>query len=306
MILLFGPRGQVGWELRRTLSPLGNVVTAGREGADQAVDLTAPRQAGRVIREVRPDLVVNAAAYTAVDQAEDEPDLARRVNTEAPAEMARAAAERDIPLIHYSTDYVFDGTLDRPYTEDDPTTPINVYGTTKRDGEQGVAAAGGPHLILRTSWVYGLRGRNFLRTMLRLAAERDHLDVVDDQVGAPTWSRWIAEATAHIVGTHGRCEEGWRESSGTYHLTAAGVTSWYGFLQAILAASSPPAGWQVETVSPVTTEAFGAKAPRPRNSELEGTRLEERLGVHRPTWEHTLRLCLDEVLDPASMFAQRS
>jgi dTDP-4-dehydrorhamnose reductase len=230
-ILLTGASGQVGYELQRSLQSLGEVVAADRA----RMDLSDLDQVRDVVRAVRPDLIVNPAAYTAVDKAESEPELAHRVNALAPGVMAAEARLLGAAMVHYSTDYVFDGMKQGTYVETDPTGPINVYGESKLAGEQAVAAAGIPHLILRTSWVYGMRGKNFLQTMLRLGAERDELRVVADQHGAPTWSRTIADTTAALlVQAHAAGSPWWDEHSGIYHLSCQGSTTWHGFTQAIV------------------------------------------------------------------------
>jgi len=229
-ILVTGSKGQVGSELCRSLPTLGEVVALDRTG----MDLSRSDEVRHVLRELRPDVVVNAAAYAAVDQAETEPQLARLVNALAPAAMAEELRRTGSWLVHYSTDYVFDGKKPTPYTEDDEPFPLNVYGASKLEGERAIQAIGGRHLILRTGWVYGLRGNNFLLTMLRLFEERDELKIVDDQLGAPTWSRWLAQSTAEVIrqccGTVDRSES---DRSGIYHMTAGGRTSWFGFASAI-------------------------------------------------------------------------
>src|SRR5688572_17220170 len=223
-VLLIGRSGQVGWELQRSLAPLGELVALDRAG----MDLSDPDSIHRAIADARPAVIVNAAAYTAVDRAESEPDLAMRINGIAPGIIADEAARIGALMVHYSTDYVFDGTRDAPYREDDPPSPLNVYGRTKLAGEEAVRAAGGAHLIFRTSWVYAARGSNFLLTMLRLAGERSELGIVNDQVGAPTWARSIAELTALALGTGGADPGRARDASGVYHLAAGGSVSWYG------------------------------------------------------------------------------
>lgn len=286
-ILLTGKNGQVGWELQRTLAPLGEVVAVDR----QALDLTSPDAIRALIREVKPTLIVNPAAYTAVDKAESEPEIAMAVNGIAPAIMAEEAKKLGAAMVHYSTDYVFDGSKASPYTEEDIPCPINVYGRTKLAGEQAIQAAGIPHLILRTSWVYGARGKNFLLTILRLAKERDELKIVDDQIGAPTWSRMIAEATAQILAQsvlpmphHPLAITG---VSGIYNLTAAGRTSWCGFTRAILENA------QVGTrVNPIPTTDYPLPAPRPLFSLLASDKLTETFGVKLPSWEDSLALCM--------------
>ncbi len=287
-ILLTGKNGQVGWELQRTLAPLGEVVAVDR----QSLDLGNPGSIRAVIREVKPDLIVNPAAYTAVDKAESEPELAMAVNGIAPGIMAEEAKKLGAAMIHYSTDYVFDGGKTSPYTEDDIPNPINVYGKTKLAGEQAIQAAGVPHLILRTSWVYGMRGKNFLLTVLRLAKERDELKIVDDQIGAPTWSRMIAEASAQIIAqayapvSHRPLAIA--EVSGIYNLTAAGRTSWCGFTRAILENAQ-----EGTRLSPIPTTDYPLPAPRPLFSLLAGDELSETFGVKLPAWEDSLALCMD-------------
>jgi dTDP-4-dehydrorhamnose reductase len=286
-ILLTGVSGQVGWELQRTLAPLGEVIAAGRERLDLA-DTASIRGS---VDAIAPDLIVNPAAYTAVDRAESERDLAYAINAAAPGELALAAASRGIPLVHFSTDYVFDGGASRAYTEADAPNPLGVYGASKLAGEAAVARAGGAHLILRTSWVYGLRGRNFLLTMQRLARERDTLSVVEDQFGAPTWSRLIAEATALVLAR-------WLErpdraaDTGVYHLTCGGRTSWYGFTEAILAHLSTSEG-KLARLAPIPTSGYPTPAARPANSQLDCGKLEKTFGVRLPEWQNALALCLE-------------
>ncbi|MDK9726405.1 MAG: dTDP-4-dehydrorhamnose reductase [Sterolibacteriaceae bacterium MAG5] len=276
-ILLTGRCGQVGWELERSLSPLGQVFACDHA----ALDLTNPDRIRERVRELKPDLVVNAAAYTAVDQAETEPELALAVNGIAPGVLAEEAKRLGALLVHYSTDYVFDGTKPAPYTEADIPNPINVYGRSKLAGEQAIREVGGEHLILRTSWVYGLRGRNFLLTMMRLAAERPLLRVVADQVGAPTWCRSIAETTAALLARG----DGPR---GLFHLAAGGETSWHGFAAAIVAALGATA-----TVERIATDDYPLPARRPANSRLDCAQL-RKLDIALPAWESQLALCLDD------------
>lgn len=291
-ILLTGGTGQVGWELRRALAPLGEVVAPGRA----ELDLLDPGALRAAIRELAPRLVANAAAYTEVDRAESEPERAYAANATAPAVLAEEAARAGALLVHYSTDYVFDGEKGAPYAEDDPCAPLNVYGRTKREGEVAVAAAGGPHLVLRTSWVYGTRGKNFLRTMLRLAREREELRVVDDQRGAPTWCRMVAEATAVVVaglrdGSGGFAPEGapW----GTYHLSAAGETTWHGFAREIVALDPRRDEQRCRAVLPIGTAEYPTPARRPRASVLDGSRLAAAFGVRLPHWREQLLQALD-------------
>ncbi len=296
-LLLFGAHGQLGSELARTLSALGDV----RAIDKQECDLGDPPAIRQVIAGVRPDIVVNAAAYTAVDKAEAEPERARATNVVAPRIMAEAARARGAKLVHYSTDYVFDGRARRPYVEDDATGPLGVYGLTKLEGEEAIRDTGCLHLILRTSWVYGHHGANFVKTILRLAATRDELRIVDDQVGAPTWSRALAEVTALIL-VQLRSPDGarrWDEAGGCYHVTAGGQISWCEFTQVIIAHARergllPGA---VARIAPTTTEAHGALAPRPRYSVLANDKLERAFGLRLPSWEVS---CAQFFADPAA------
>lgn len=282
-ILLTGINGQVGWELQRTLQPLGEVIALDRTQCD----LADPDRLRSVVRAIRPTIVVNPAAYTAVDKAESEPELAMAINGAAPGILAEEARQLDALLVHFSTDYVFDGAKPEPYVESDATAPINGYGRSKLAGEQAVEAGGCRHLIFRTCWVYGLSGHNFLRTMLRLADERDELRVVDDQFGAPTWARMIAETTALALARHAG-------QNGIYHLCAGGATSWHGFAEAILTAAnragllakSPP-------VRRLTTAEFPTPARRPANSRRDCARLEKDFALRSPDWESQLNLCLN-------------
>lgn len=280
-ILLIGKNGQIGWELNRCLLTLGDIIAVDYPD----IDLTRPDTIRRWVRETKPNLIVNAAAYTAVDQAEDEPDLAMVVNGVAPGILAEEAKKIDAVLVHYSTDYVFDGKKRIPYTEEDEPNPINVYGKTKLVGERAIQAVGVPHLILRTSWVYGTRGINFLLTILKLAEEKDEIRVVDDQVGTPNWSRWIAQATAHIL-FHG--PQAIREKSGLYHLSAKGETSWYEFAREILRL----AGHDPDKVKPIKTSEYPAKAKRPAYGVLERKEGEGMLGLHVQSWNIALERAL--------------
>ena len=287
-ILVTGTNGQVGFELVRALQGLGRVVAADRT----LLDLSNLDQIRRVVRDVRPALIVNPAAYTAVDKAETEPELAMRINCEAPGVLAEEAHRLGAAMIHYSTDYVFNGGKDEPYVEDDPTDPQNIYGRSKLAGEKAIADSGVPHLTLRTSWVYGARGKNFLLTMLRLGAERPELNVVADQFGAPTWSNTIATMTAHIVTQALAAVDGaewWRAHSGCYHLTAQGATSWFGFADAIfeLAKCEPR-----PSVLPIPSDAYPTPAKRPANSRMCGEKLERVFGLRAPDWKEALALCL--------------
>jgi dTDP-4-dehydrorhamnose reductase len=286
-ILLTGVKGQVGWELQRSLASLGEVVAVDREDMDLA-DAAAIRTK---VQEIAPRVIVNPAAYTAVDRAESEPERARLINAVAPGILAEAALRCGAILVHYSTDYVFDGSKDTAYLEDDAPHPLNVYGATKLAGEAAIRAAGVRHLILRTSWVYGLRGGNFLLTMQRLMRERTELKIVDDQIGAPTWSRLIAEATAQILA---QCLSPARgadrpEPWGTYHLTCGGETSWYGFAAAIAELGGYPT-----RLNPIPSSDYPTPARRPTNSRLDNAKLARVFGLRLPHWREALALCLDQ------------
>lgn len=286
--LLLGAGGQVGHELRRALSPLGQVVCATRSGvladgaACEIADFDAPSSLAALMARVAPDVVVNAAAYTAVDRAESERETAFRVNAEAPAELAQACLQQGALLVHYSTDYVFDGSGTRPYREDDPVSPLGVYGESKLAGEQAIRDSGARHIILRTAWVYADHGRNFLLTMLRLAKERDELRVVADQVGTPTSAVLIADVTAKILQAQDR-------PSGLWHLTATGSTSWHGFADAIIAQAFE-AGLidRRPGVVPITTADFPTPARRPAYSCLDTGRLQRDFPVALPRWQDAL------------------
>jgi dTDP-4-dehydrorhamnose reductase len=282
-ILLLGKNGQLGTHLQRVLPALGELTALGRAEAD----LSDPAAAAAAVAGSGADVVVNAAAYTAVDRAESEPELAQRVNAEAPGAMAAAARGAGALFVHYSTDYVFDGTGRRPYREDDPTRPLGVYGRTKLAGEQAVRAAGGPHLVFRTAWVYSLHGRNFLNTMLRLGAERSELRVVDDQVGSPTFAGAIADATVSVLA---RVPQLAAAPSGLYHMTCGGETSWCGFARRIF----EEAGAAKVRVDAITTADYPTPAARPAYSVLNNEKLESVFGVSLPSWDDALRTCLAE------------
>ena len=291
-VLLFGGNGQVGHELRRSLRALGDVVVTTRsgqlpEGARcEVADFDCPDSLAALVQRVAPAIVVNAAAYTAVDKAEDDVDAAFRTNAEAPGVLARACALRDIPFVHYSTDYVFDGQGSRPYREDDPTAPLGVYGASKLAGEDAIRAAGGRHLILRTAWVYGQHGHNFMKTMLRLGAERDELRVVADQVGTPTPAALIADVTTELLGLRDA-------PSGTFHLTPRGETSWHGFAEAIFEeALAHGLISRAPKVIPIATSDYPTRARRPGYSRLDIGRLEQVLGRALPEWRTGLRQVL--------------
>ena len=290
-LLLLGGNGQVGRELRRALPAMGELVVATRDGAggECVADFDAPDALGELVLRIAPDVVVNAAAYTAVDRAESEPDAAFRVNARAPGAIAQACAATGALLLHYSTDYVFDGSASRPYREDDATAPLGVYGASKLAGEEAVRASGARHAILRTAWVYAAHGKNFLHTMLRLAGERDELRVVADQVGAPTPAAWIAEASIRIL-AHGV------PTSGTWHLVAAGETSWHGFAQAIMDEALAAGLLQrVPRVLPIATAEYPTPARRPAYSVLDTERLRRDFGIAPPDWRDGLRAVLSEL-----------
>ncbi len=289
-LLLIGANGQVGGELRRTLACLGDVVPASLEGEyGPVIDLTRAGSVTRLFEDTKPDVVINAAAYTAVDKAESDVETARRVNADAVGELGAVAAKAGVPVIHYSTDFVFSGTAERAYTEEDLPDPINVYGETKWAGERALLDSGAKALIFRTSWVYGARGANFLLTMLRLFRERGELRVVDDQIGSPTWSRMLAEMTGQVLYRVVRGELDLDEVGGLYHLSGSGETSWYGFARAILEAS----GFD-STLIPIPSSEYQAPAKRPMLSTLNNQRFEETFGLAMPDWRLSLDLCLEE------------
>ena len=283
-ILISGKTGQVALELQKHLGGLGELIVLGRND----LDLSKPEQIRAQVRAHRPDLIINAAAHTAVDLAESEPELAFAINGIAPGVFAEEAAALGIPLIHYSTDYVFDGNKPAPYTEDDTPNPLGVYGKSKLAGERAIAATGAEHLILRTSWVYSTHGKNFLLTMQRLLHERPELRVVADQIGAPTWAGTIARSTRLLIERWQAAEAG---AWGVYHLTAQGETSWFGFTQAIaehLSAQGKPCA----TLEPIPASAYPTPAARPQNSRLDCSRLEREWQVAQPAWQNALRECL--------------
>jgi dTDP-4-dehydrorhamnose reductase len=294
-ILLTGKNGQIGWELAHALAPLGEVIAFDRKGLDLAV----PDQIVGAVRSVRPDVLVNAAAYTAVDRAETEPDAAHAVNAAAVAILAEEAKRVDALLIHFSTDYVFDGVKDTPYVEEDRPNPINVYGRSKLAGEQAIRSIDGPYLILRTSWVYATRGRNFFLTIRRLLREKEEVRVVSDQMGAPTPAEALASATCTLLRQHGPANLG--ETRGTYHVTAAGHTSWHGFATEIARLELPELP-NPPRIVPIASDQYRSPARRPRNSRLSNARLFRCFGVELPRWETCLealhgRLQQDAQLD---------
>ena len=291
-ILLLGKNGQVGWELQRALAPLGELVALDRHNGG---DLSDPEALAATVRSAAPQIIVNAAAYTAVDKAETETELAQTINADAPAVLAREARALGAWLVHYSTDYVFDGSGTAPWVEDAPTAPMNQYGRSKLDGETAIRASGCSHLILRTSWVYAARGGNFAMTMLRLAAERDRLSVVDGQVGAPTGAELIADVTAQAL----RVAVMRPEVGGTYHLAAAGETSWHGYASLVIAFARSlgrPIRVAADAIQPVSSMAFPTPARRPLNSRLATQRLRETFGLTLPPWQGGVERMLTERL----------
>jgi dTDP-4-dehydrorhamnose reductase len=293
-VLLLGSGGQVGFELRRALAPVAEVVTLDYP----ACDLAEPASVRQAIAAAAPALIVNAAAYTAVDKAEVEPDKARAINAIAPAVIGEAARRIGARVVHYSTDYVYDGTSSAPYREDDATNPLGVYGATKCDGDLALAASGAQHFIFRTSWVFGAHGDNFVKTILRLAAEKESLDVVADQVGAPTSAALIADVTAQVLG-----QLMYRPAadvpSGIYHLAAAGETSWHGFAQAIVrGAASRGCSLKLaaDAIRPIPTSDYPLPAKRPANSRLDTARLRNTFGLVLPDWHQGLNHVLTQII----------
>jgi len=283
-ILICGQQGQVSKELQLRLADTGDLIVLGRD----RLDLTQPAQIRQQVRQIAPDLIINAAAHTAVDQAESEPELAFAINATGPGVLAEEAARLGAPLIHYSTDYVFDGSQPEPYNESDVPAPLSVYGKSKLAGEQAIADVQGQHLILRTSWVYSTHGRNFLLTMQRLLQEKPQLRVVADQVGAPTWAGTIAQSTLALIE---RWQSGQPGAWGTYHLTAGGHTSWFGFAQAIGAALREQ-GKPCAELIPIPSSDYPTPAARPLNSRLDCSRLQREWGVSLPDWQTALHECL--------------
>lgn len=294
-ILLFGKNGQVGWELQRSLAPLGDLIALSRNSKELCGDLTDLNGIAKTVRTVAPDVIVNAAAYTAVDKAESETELAFTINAIAPEVLAKEAKRHNAWLVHFSTDYVFDGSGSKPKVETDLTAPLNVYGKTKLEGEQLINAANCCHLIFRTSWVYAALGNNFIKTMLRLALERSHLNIVDDQIGAPTGAELLADITAHTI------REAFHKPSlsGTYHLVASGETSWHGYAGLIFDFAEK-AGIALkinpETIIPVCSTAFPTPAQRPLNSRMNTEKLQATFGLTLPNWQTGVIRTLEEII----------
>jgi dTDP-4-dehydrorhamnose reductase len=292
-VLLFGKDGQVGWELQRSLATLGELTALDFDSTSHHADFTRPALLADTVRSLRPDVIVNAAAHTAVDRAESEPELAATINAEAPRVLAAEAAALRAWLVHYSTDYVFDGSGFAPRDETAPTGPLSVYGRTKLDGEQHIRASGCTHLILRTSWVYAARGGNFARTMIKLAGERDTLNVIDDQFGAPTGADLLADITAYAV----RACQADPARGGTYHAVAAGETNWYGYARFVIEwarAQGLPVGVAADSIHAVPTSAYPTPARRPLNSRLDTTRLRRTFGLTLPNWRDGVTRMLHE------------
>jgi dTDP-4-dehydrorhamnose reductase len=288
-ILIIGKQGQVAWELQRTLASLGHITVFG----SQDLDLANPDLIREQVRSIQPDIIVNAAAYTAVDKAESESDLCRVINAIAPGILAELARESQALLVHYSTDYVFDGTKVGAYSETDSTNPLSVYGASKLAGEQAIIQVDCAHLIFRTTWVYGNRGKNFLLTILRLAAERKELKIVADQIGSPTWSRSISEATAQIIA---QCRHDLSSVKGLYNLSAAGKTSWHGFANQIVDRSrsiNPEVALAIEQILPIPATDYPTPAQRPANSVLDNSKILADFGVQLPDWKLSLEQCLE-------------
>ncbi len=296
-ILLLGKNGQVGWELQRSLAPLGEVLALDRHSTHYCGDLSKPEELAQTVLAYKPDFIVNAAAHTAVDKAESEPELAKVLNTEAPAALAKAAAKVGAWLVHYSTDYVFDGSGTHARQEGEGTGPLSVYGQTKLDGEKTIVASGCKYLIFRTSWVYAARGGNLAKTMLRLALERDKLTVIDDQHGAPTGADLIADVTAHAMRRVLNTQN--ISFSGVYHLVASGETTWHGYASHVIAqakAIKPELDWKVADITPVPTSAFPTPAQRPLNSRLCTHKLQQTFGLVMPPWQQGIDRMLAETL----------
>ncbi len=298
-LLLLGKNGQVGWELQRSLAPLGELVALDFDSPGPLMaDFSQPEKLAATIRAVAPDIIVNAAAHTAVDKAESEPELARAINATGPAVLAREAAACGAWLVHYSTDYVFDGSGTKPWREDDAKGPLNIYGQTKLEGEVAIRASGCKHLIMRTSWVYAARGANFSKTMLKLAQERERLKVIDDQIGAPTGADLLADVTAHAV----RAALGNAALSGTYHAVAGGQTSWHGYACHVIDLARK-SGMKVKVpagaIDPVPSTAFPTAARRPANSRMDTTLLRHSFGLALPDWRVGVERMIAETLPQA-------
>ncbi len=290
-ILLFGKNGQVGWELNQSLQPLGKVIALGREDAD----FSAPESLRVIVQKIKPDVIVNAVAYTAVDKAESEAELAGTINGLAPGVLAEEAAKLRALLIHYSTDYVFDGTKKSPYVETDKPNPINVYGKTKLAGEQAIQASGCDYLIFRTSWVFASRGHNFLLTILRLAKQRDELNIVADQIGSPTWARTIADVSCHVLHKTQIDRRMGKFKSNVYNLTSSGQATWFEFAVCIVdmaRAGRTDSEIRVSEIHPIPAYEYVTAAKRPANSCLQASKLEYDFNITMPNWKQSCALCM--------------
>ncbi len=295
-ILLLGKGGQVGWELQRSLALLGEIIALDHDSKPLCGDFTNLQGLAETVRKVAPDVIVNAAAHTAVDKAESEPDLARTINALAVGVLAEAAKESGAWLVHYSTDYVFDGSGEHAWQEQDPVAPLSIYGKTKLEGERLILASGCKHLVFRTSWVYGARGGNFAKTMLRFAQDRDALKVIDDQFGAPTGADLLADVTAHAI----RTAVVRPEVSGLYHLVAGGVTTWHEYASMVIAyARDHGVAIKVagDAIHPVATSAFPTPAKRPHNSRLNTEKLQQTFNLTLPDWQFGVQRMLTEILE---------
>jgi dTDP-4-dehydrorhamnose reductase len=292
-VLLLGKGGQVGWELQRALAPLGELIALDFDSTDYCGDFSKPDEVASSIRRIRPDLIVNAAAHTAVDKAESEPEFARLLNATTPGAVAQEAAALGACMVHYSTDYVFDGSGDMPRDETAPVGPLSIYGQTKLEGEQLIQRSGCRHLIFRTSWVYAARGGNFAKTMLKLAAEREQLNIIDDQIGAPTGADLLADVTAHAIRTLQSCPD----VGGLYHCVAGGQTSWYEYAQFVFA-QARVAGkvLKLQEAHAIRTCDYPTAAARPLNSRLNTQKLQSTFGLHLPDWKNGVARMLAEIL----------
>ncbi|HDR2792217.1 dTDP-4-dehydrorhamnose reductase [Enterobacter cloacae] len=297
-ILLFGKTGQVGWELQRALAPLGNVIALDVHSKEYCGDFSNPEGIAQTVRSIKPDVIVNAAAHTAVDKAESEPEFAQLLNATSVEAIAREAAKIGAWVVHYSTDYVFPGNGETPWQETDATNPLNVYGQTKLDGEKALQAYCPKHLIFRTSWVYAGKGNNFAKTMLRLAKERTELSVINDQVGAPTGAELLADCTAHAI----RVAVNKPEVAGLYHLVASNMTTWYDYA-ALVFEEARSAGIElaIETLNPVPTSAYPTPARRPHNSRLNTEKFQRNFGLVLPSWEVGVKRMLAELFTTQSI-----
>lgn len=303
-ILLFGKNGQVGWELQRSLAPLGELIGLDRHSSSYCGDLSNLQGIAQTVHDLKPDVIVNAAAYTAVDKAESETELAQLINTKAPGVLAETAKACGAWLVHYSTDYVFDGSSDQPWHETDTVNPVSVYGQSKLAGEQAIQASACLNLIFRTSWVYAARGNNFAKTMLRLASEREQLSVINDQIGAPTGAELLADVTAHSI----RVALQRNDVSGIYHLAAAGETSWYDYAKYVLAfarQSGVELKVSEQAILPIPTSSYPTPAERPQNSRLNTSKLKATFDLNLPNWQDGVERMLTEILTCAPLIPSR-